>query len=432
MKVQTRSLSYAVFRPQVALGLKLFHRNFAIEGLENIPGDTPVVLISNHQNALMDAVLICGALEKQCHWLTRADMFKKEFSNKLLRGLNMLPVYRDRDKLDDLSEKNAEIFRICRERLKKNCIISLFPEGTHRGLYKLWPFKKGVARLLAGANEEGIKNITLLPVGLDYTSFYEFGGSALIRIGKPVELAQLCDLGVLNTARGQYELTEKLRRLLLELVTHIQTDDFREAFTNFRGLIEHIGHKDTLSQRQRFFTQIVNDLGEDEKHKNFLFNVVEPLHSIHEQLRLPHDFVPERSTSLRRLWLLIMLPLALPALLTFAPIHLAAEWLVSRFIQDRLFRNSIRATIWIFLTPIYALFVIGIVAWIFGFIPAAASFSILLLSGAIARHWVHGARDILQWMKMKKIHSSHAEKCRSYKKLRKEFTTYIREHYAKL
>lgn len=432
MKVQTRSYSYALFRPQVALGLRLFHRDFAIEGSQNIPTNTPVVLISNHQNALMDAVLICGALEKQLHWLTRADMFKSPIGNKLLRGLNMLPVYRDRDKLDDLSGKNAVIFKICRERLRKNCIISLFPEGTHRGLYKLWPFKKGAARLLAGAVEEGIENIIILPVGLDYTSFYEFGGSVMIRIGEPVALQQLCDISALPSPKGQYELTEKLRQLLLPLVTHLQSDEYREAFTTFRGLIEYTGKKQTLLERQEFFTYVANDLTIKAEHTAFLKNVLTPLHEQHQQLQVPHDFVPERSNIFRRCLLFILLPLALPALVSFSPIYFAAEGLVSRFIQDRLFRNSIRATIWIFLAPLYAMILMAIMGISFGIIAAASTFSVLLLSGAIARHWIHGVRDFGQWIKMKKFFASVTADGKSYSHLRTEFTEYIRAHYGKL
>jgi len=432
LKVQTRSYSYALFRPQVALGLRMFHRDFAIEGSQNIPKNAPVVLISNHQNALMDAVLICGALEKQCHWLTRADMFKSPLGNKLLRGLNMLPVYRDRDKLDDLSGKNAVIFKICRERLRKNCIISLFPEGTHRGLYKLWPFKKGAARLLAGAVEEGIENIILLPVGLDYTSFYEFGGSVMIRIGEPIALQQLCDITSLPTPKGQYELTEKLRQLLLPLVTHLSSDEYREAFTAFRGLIEFTGEKKTLADRQEFFTTVANELSDNPDHTGFLKEVVTPLFEQHQKLELQHDFVPERSNTLRRLLLFILLPFVLPALVTFSPIYFTAEVLVSRFIQDLLFRNSIRATLWIFLTPLYVAVLMGIMGTCYGMIAAASTFSVLLLSGAIARHWIHGARDFRQWITMKKISSSNTAEGKSYAHLRSQFIEYIRSHYGKL
>ena len=432
MKVQTRSYSYALFRPQVALGLRLFHRDVAVEGALNIPNNKPVVLVSNHQNALMDAVLICGVLEKQCHWLTRADMFKSAIGNKLLRGLNMLPVYRDRDKLDDLSVKNAEIFRICRERLRKNCIISLFPEGTHRGLYKLWPFKKGAARLLAGAVEEGIETIIILPVGLDYTSFYEFGGSVMIRIGKPVALQELCDIHALPSPKGQYELTEKLRQLLLPLVTHIQSDDYREAFTTLRGLIEFTSGKKTLLERQEFFTYFVNDVAAREQHSEFLSNVVSPLFEQHQKLKLQHDFVPERSSVLRRCWLFILLPLVSPALVFFSPIYVCAESLVSRFIQDRLFRNSIRATLWIFLAPLYALACIAMMGMSFGLIAGASAFSVLFLSSAIARHWIHGARDFRQWMRWGKLSSENREEWKSYNQLRIQFTDYIRVHYGKL
>ena len=252
----------------------------------------------------------------------------------------------------------------------------------------------------------------------------------MIRIGKPMALQQMCDMAALPSPRGQYELTEKLRQLILPLVTHIHSDEYREAFTTFRGLIEYTGKKQSLLDRQEFFTYVANDLTAKEEHTEFLQNVLSPLYEQHQQLQVAHDFVPERSNLLHRFLLFIFMPLALPTLVSFSPIYFAAEGLVSRFIKDRLFRNSIRATIWIFLAPLYAMVLIGIIWISFGSIAAASTFSVLLISGAIARHWIHGARDFGQWMK--KFFVSGTSDWKSYFHLRSEFTEYIRAHYGKL
>ena len=55
----------------------------------------------------------------------------------------MLPVYRERDKVEGMFDKNDQIFKECYARIASGAVIALFPEGTHRGRKQLFQFKKG-------------------------------------------------------------------------------------------------------------------------------------------------------------------------------------------------------------------------------------------------------------------------------------------------
>ncbi|HQB24056.1 MAG TPA: 1-acyl-sn-glycerol-3-phosphate acyltransferase, partial [Bacteroidales bacterium] len=57
------------------------------------------------------------------------------------------------------------------------------PEGTHRPMHSLLPFGKGVFRIALLANEElqGEKQVYIVPVGLEYGSFFVYRPSRLCR-----------------------------------------------------------------------------------------------------------------------------------------------------------------------------------------------------------------------------------------------------------
>jgi 1-acyl-sn-glycerol-3-phosphate acyltransferase len=149
------SILYAIMKPCVNWAIRLFYRNLHVRNSAQICNvGAPVLLISNHQNALMDPLLCCITSPKQLNFLTRADVFKNPVAKKVLTGLNMLPVYRPHDKVN-IIESNAPTFRESLTRLENNQIISLFPEGTHQPDQNLKPFKKGAARLIGDVFDAG-------------------------------------------------------------------------------------------------------------------------------------------------------------------------------------------------------------------------------------------------------------------------------------
>ena len=78
-----------------------------MHNVENVLKHKPVLLLANHQNALLDALLIATKCGRFSYFLTRAAVFKKSFVNKILRSLQMLPVYRVRDGWNTISNKSS-------------------------------------------------------------------------------------------------------------------------------------------------------------------------------------------------------------------------------------------------------------------------------------------------------------------------------------
>ena len=74
----------------------MYFREEHVVGLENVPANgTPVVIVSNHQNCLIDPLCVCLKLtDRRMNFLARANVFKNPVFNKALRAMGLLPAYR--------------------------------------------------------------------------------------------------------------------------------------------------------------------------------------------------------------------------------------------------------------------------------------------------------------------------------------------------
>ena len=79
---------------------------------------------------MIDGLCVSSMLTRQFHWLTRADAFWNPIFRPFLYSFNHLPIYRTRDKLTDLRERNEIIFNCCIDRMEIGASIALFPEET--------------------------------------------------------------------------------------------------------------------------------------------------------------------------------------------------------------------------------------------------------------------------------------------------------------
>lgn len=134
--------------------------------LENVPNDAGVIVVANHQNAFLDAVIIGSLMKGPTHFLARSDVFKSPF-DKILGALNMMPIYRIRDGYEKLA-KNDEIFAKCISLLRSQKRIGIFPEGNAGPGYHLRGTSKGTARMALQSQDVIDQPIYVMPVGLNY------------------------------------------------------------------------------------------------------------------------------------------------------------------------------------------------------------------------------------------------------------------------
>ncbi len=232
MKINTRwSLGYELLKYFVGGCLRLYYRKIEIHGRENIPPNAPVIYAPNHQNALIDPLLIICFTKKQPLSLARASAFKKPLVRRILNGLKMLPVFRPRDGISTMG-RNEEIFAWSVKMLKANNPVIIFPEGNHSFQRRLRSLKKGLMRIAFRTEEEimeiGEKGVQIVPVGFDYVSHFNFRTRVLIRYGKPIPVARYMDHYRENPQEAMMALRADLSKEIRKLILHIEPEEICE------------------------------------------------------------------------------------------------------------------------------------------------------------------------------------------------------------
>jgi 1-acyl-sn-glycerol-3-phosphate acyltransferase len=204
----------------------LFYRRVEVVGLERVPPSGPLIVAANHQQGLMDGVLLAAALPRRLRPIAKAPLFRYPVIGQLARLSGAIPVHRRQD-LGGGSADNEAMFSVAWQALWRGEALLIFPEGMSQGEPVLMPLRTGTARLLLGADREGggrpamtlLSPTTLLPVGL---MFHEPGtfrvGSALLLVGQAVSTE---DLRALPAAESDYavrQLTERLGGALGRLI----------------------------------------------------------------------------------------------------------------------------------------------------------------------------------------------------------------------
>lgn len=164
---------YRLLKIWVRVGLKFYCSRIGFDHSHMDVSGRPLILACNHPNSFFDALVMGAYHPRKMYFLARGDAFVHPWADRLLRMMNMFPVYRmseGKDKLD----KNHETFAKCVDILKDNGCVLIFSEGICINEWKLRPLKKGTARLawMCWA-EQGIKNMIVQPVGINYHSFAE-------------------------------------------------------------------------------------------------------------------------------------------------------------------------------------------------------------------------------------------------------------------
>lgn len=168
--------------------LRVFFREIEVVGRERVRGGSPVLVVANHVNALVDPLLILAFLGLHPRILAKSTLWRHPVVAPLLVLAGAVPVYRRQDGMD--TSRNLAAFRHARRVLARGGAVLLFPEGTsHNQPYRL-PLKTGAARIALDTEwRHGPLGLRIVPVGLVYEAKGEFRSRVLISIGEPIDPA---------------------------------------------------------------------------------------------------------------------------------------------------------------------------------------------------------------------------------------------------
>lgn len=218
-----RILLYYAFKIFIKTGLFFYTKKVIVLGHNNIPKKGAVLFTANHPNGLIDPLLIATHISRRTHFLVRAAVFKKKLVAAFFDLLGMMPIYRIRDGVKQLS-KNEEIFNKCQQLLNNNNTLLIFPEGSHNRKRTIRPLSKGFTRIIFRTlNENSETNIHIVPIGITYQNASNYPSKVAINIGKPILANKYYDKNNINTSVK--EVKRLVSTQLESLSVHIKDDE---------------------------------------------------------------------------------------------------------------------------------------------------------------------------------------------------------------
>lgn len=372
--VEDQSWMYSLVKAfPIAVHNYIFYRKIYTTGLENIPEEGAVIFAPNHQNALMDALILISVKNWQPVFMARADIFAGQFLRRFLFFCKILPIFRIRDGKESLKENNF-VFQKAVEVLKKKRFLVIYPEASHKGIHRLRPLKKGITRIAFMAEEAtnytlGVK---IIPVGINYQDYYDFRTDAMINFGKPINVEDYAALYKENPQKANHQLVEEVKKELSTLIIDIQDTENYDNFETAREILAPYLIRKNGKLINNFKNQILagkevvgllgrikeSDPEEFEALAALLKQYREGLKETNLTDRIIRKKYKILGILLRTVILIATFPINVFGFVNnFVPYHL--PFLLTMRVKDRNFHTSVRFVLYLILFPVFY----GVIFW---------------------------------------------------------------------
>jgi 1-acyl-sn-glycerol-3-phosphate acyltransferase len=244
-------IAYRILRALGRLALRWFYRDIEVVGIEQLPVTGPVLLASNHPNALVDALVITCTLQRPVTLTAKATLLENPITRGLLRLAGVVPLRRTADDAARAGsvgavdpERNAGAFTAVLDVLEAGGVVLLFPEGKSHSDPNLAPLKTGLARIALMAQEQrSIGTLPIIPIGLTFERKWDPRSRVVMAIGTPILLGR----DVPNAHGDAATLTGRIDAGLRGVTLNFRTQDdasevlsvstlLAEVFDEFRPL----------------------------------------------------------------------------------------------------------------------------------------------------------------------------------------------------
>ncbi len=227
---------YKLLRWIAQIAIRIFFRKVQYTALSKIPKNSSLIIVSNHPNTFMDAILIAALIDREFYFLGNASIFINLVVKWFLKQLHVIPVYRKQDVKDGFPD-NTKAFEECIKHLKENGALIIFPEGVSEGKRQLKKFKTGTARIaLAESFTDFQLNLVILPVGINYSEPENFRSNAYVVSGMPIWVKDFKDIYLTEPKDAVNLLTENIYLSVQQLVIDTQSNYENELIQNIQTL----------------------------------------------------------------------------------------------------------------------------------------------------------------------------------------------------
>lgn len=180
-------LAIIVYRPKVY-------------GKENLPTEGACIICPNHVHA-MDSVIIVTTSKRKVNFMAKEELFKNGFIRFLAKIFGIFPVKR--------GGKDMEAIKTSLKILKNGEMLTMFPEGTRKGLERGVQPKNGAVLIAIKAG------VPIIPCGVQ-GSFKPFT-KVKLNYGKPIYFEK--DTDVQNK-----ELINELTKKMMDEVVRLRDE----------------------------------------------------------------------------------------------------------------------------------------------------------------------------------------------------------------
>lgn len=217
---------FSLLKAYARLCLRIYCRKLVINKPAYLRVKGPVLFAANHPNSFLDGIILTTLMQETLYALARGDAFKGK-KDKWLRSMHLLPVYRTSEGVENLAH-NYTTFSACHQVFEQGGLVLIFSEGYCLNEWRLRPLRKGTARLAVSAWEKGI-DLTVIPVGFNYSSFKSFGKNVHVLFGEPIQKEMV--LAHVQEGKQLSCFNEQLKAQLAQLVYEIDPHD-KETLKN--------------------------------------------------------------------------------------------------------------------------------------------------------------------------------------------------------
>ncbi|MHA7880337.1 MAG: 1-acyl-sn-glycerol-3-phosphate acyltransferase [Saccharospirillum sp.] len=198
---------------------KLYFLRIDSQNPEAVPESGPVILAANHPSSILDSVLLSTQLPRPVNYLAKSELFRSPFLAKLYSYLGAIPLKRGRGERAIL-----EAFEHTFERLEAGRCVGIFPEGRNSPQLQIANLRSGTARLAleVEARNQYRLGLVVVPVGINFEGRELFMSSALLRFGKPIQVADYAQLHRDRPDQAVRQLTADIEYELKRQANHIE------------------------------------------------------------------------------------------------------------------------------------------------------------------------------------------------------------------
>lgn len=222
-----KTLLYYLVKLYIKTGLYFYSKKIRVVGSENVPKKGAVLFLANHPNGLVDPLFIATNTSRRTFFLVRAAVFKNKVVAFLFDLIGMMPIYRIRDGIKELS-KNDAIFNKCYDILGSKKSLLIFPEGSHNRKRTVRPLSKGFTRIVFGAIDKYPDlQIHLVPVGITYQNSSTYPCKIALHYGNAIVANDYYDKENINQSANQ--LKSNIQDALEKLCVHIPTSEYEHT-----------------------------------------------------------------------------------------------------------------------------------------------------------------------------------------------------------